>query len=286
MRLQLSIFIFLLSSTIFVAEARNIIYSEADSVIYEAYVKQFTKERDKPFEEVLINTTKLFLGKPYVASTLEASENEGLVINLREFDCTTFVENCIALSLTIKSENPTFENYCQQLIRIRYRNGKIDGYTSRLHYTNDWIYENEKHSIIKNISSIMGGEQVEKEINFMTTHPQSYKHLKDNRKNIEKLERIENEINSRSNYIVIAKENIINIEKSIRNGDIIAFATSTKGLDYSHIGMAYWKAGNLYFIHASSRMKKIVIEEKTLSEYCKMSKSCTGISILRITDIR
>lgn len=285
MRLLLSIFIFLFSSTIYVVEAENIIYTKPDSIIYEAYAKQFTEERNKPFEELLVNTAKHFLGKPYIASTLEVSDNEALVINLREFDCTTFVENFIALSLTIKSGNPAFENYCQQLMAIRYRDRKMDGYTSRLHYTSDWIYENEKHGIIKNISPAIEGEVIDKKINFMTTHPQSYKHLGSNQTNIEELEKIEDRINSRNNYTVIPKTNITNIERSIRNGDIIAFATSVQGLDYSHIGIAYWKAGNLHFIHASSRQKKTVIEEKTLSEYCKDSKSCTGISILRVTEI-
>ena len=285
MRLRLSILTFLLLAVIYTVEAKNTLYSKSDSLIYEAYVKQFTEQQNKSFDELIINTAKYFLGKPYVASTLEVLDDEKLVINLREFDCTTFVENCIALSLTIKSGDPTFENYCQQLMTIRYREGKTDSYTSRLHYTSDWIYENEKHGIIKNISSTMGGEQIEKEINFMTMHPQSYKHLINNQTNLEELKRIEDKINSRKEYVVIAKTAITNFRKSIRNGDIIAFATSIEGLDYSHIGIAYWESGDLHFIHASSKQKKTVIEEKALSEYCTASKSCTGISVFRVTEI-
>jgi len=263
------------------AKGKDIIYSESDSLIYETYVKQFAGQKDTPFNELLINTARYFLGKPYVAATLETSDDEKLIINLREFDCTTLVENCIALALTIKSDNLSFENYCQNLASLRYRNGKVEGYNSRLHYTSDWIYENMKQGIIKDISPETGGKHIIKKIDFMTTHPHLYKHLKSNPENIKKLEKIETDINSRNSYIIIPVGSITESEKNIQDGDIIAFATSVSGLDYSHIGIAYWQTGKLHFIHASSRLKKVVIEEKTLSDYCRNSKSCTGISALR-----
>lgn len=282
--LRLSLLIFMLFAVAYTVEAKNIIYEKSDSLIYQSYIDQFAEQHDKPLNELLINTAKYFLGKPYVASTLEVLETEKLIINLREFDCTTFVENCIALSLVIKSKNTTFENYCQQLITIRYRKGTIEGYTSRLHYTTDWIYENAKNGTIEDISSAIGGINIDKTIDFMTTHSQLYKHLANNRVSINELKKIENEINNRKNYIILAKVGIKRNEKSIHNGDIIAFSTSVQGLDYSHIGIAYWQEGNLHFIHASSKVKKVVIEEKSLSEYCKDSKICTGISILRLTE--
>lgn len=264
--------------------AKDILYSKADSLIFEAYIKQFATQRDKPVDELIINTAKYFLDKPYVAFTLETSDNEKLVINLREFDCTTFVENCIALSLTLKDGKLSFESYCKNLQGIRYRNGRIDGYTSRLHYTGDWIYENQRRGMIKDMSAGLGGKYHQKDIDFMSTHPQSYKHLKDNEANIGKIKEVEDNINNRNSYVVVPTSSIPSIEKEIRNGDIVAFATSINGLDYSHIGIAYWEKGRLHFIHASTRLKKVIIEEKTLSEYCRGSKSCTGISILRVID--
>lgn len=266
------------------ARGSDIIYNRQDSLIYESYIEKHKGQANLPVNEIIINTAKYFLGKPYTASTLEASDKEKLIINLREFDCTTLVENCIALSLTIKSGDLSFKNYSAILMKLRYRNGEIKGYTSRLHYTSDWIYENERQNIIKDITANIGGKNIPKRINFMSTHPQLYKHLKNNPQNINKLKETEEDIYNRNHYIIIPKSLITKHSEGIKNGDIIGFATSVPGLDYSHIGIAYWEEENLHFIHASSKMKEVVIEEKTLSDYCVGSKSCSGISVLRVND--
>jgi hypothetical protein len=274
--------LFILSSN--VIKGQNAVYNKSDSLIYEDYIKTFSKDEKKPFSDVIINTAKYLLEKPYVASTLEVSDNEALVVNLRELDCATFVENCIALSGIIKSGSQSFDDYCDLLTYIRYRDGEVDGYASRLHYTSDWAYENEKKGILKNISGETGGQVILKTINFMSTHPQSYKHLRDNKVNIAGIKKTEDSINGRKAYTVIPTSAIPVSSKDIQNGDIVAFATSAGGLDYSHAGIAYWENEQLHFIHASSKMKKVVIEQKTLFEYCKDSGSCTGISIFRINN--
>lgn len=279
---RLVILIFSLFTLSNMAKGGDIVSTPADLRIYEAYIKQFEKQKDKPFEEIFINTAKYFLGKPYVASTLEVPGTERMVVNLREFDCTTFVENCIALSQVIKSGDFSYDNYLQTLITMRYRDGEVAGYTSRLHYTSDWIYENEKHGLLRNISSEIGGEKVKKDVNFMTTHPQLYKHLKGNAQNIEKLDKIEKNISKRNAYEILPTAAIYNSQQKIKTGDIIVFATSIAGLDYSHIGIAYWQKEELHFIHASSKARQVIIEQKTLLEYCQTSKSCTGVTVLRI----
>lgn len=279
---RLVILIFSLFTLSNMAKGRDIVSTPADLRIYEAYIKQFEKQKDKPFEEIFINTAKYFLGKPYVASTLEVPDTERMVVNLREFDCTTFVENCIALSQVIKSGDFSYDNYLQTLITMRYRDGEVAGYTSRLHYTSDWIYENEKHGLLRNISSEIGGEKVKKDVNFMTTHPQLYKHLKGNAQNIKKLDKIEKNISKRNAYEILPTAAIYNSQQKIKTGDIIVFATSIAGLDYSHIGIAYWQKEKLHFIHASSKARQVIIEQKTLLEYCQTSKSCTGVTVLRI----
>ena len=262
----------------------GVIYQKEDSLTFVRYIEQFKSQKDLPFNQLLIKTAKFFLGKPYVASTLEASGNETLIINLRELDCTTFVENCIALTRVIKSGDSSFENYCSCLINMRYRGGEIKGYTSRLHYTSDWIYENERNNLLRNISTDIGGKIVNHPLSFMSGHPQSYKHLKDNEANISKMKEIERTVNNRDNYRIIPVESISKNKEKIENGEIVVFATSLQGLDYSHIGIAYWQNGELHFIHASSKQKQVVIEKKTLVEYCVDSKSCSGISILRINN--
>ena len=255
------------------------IYTKTDSLIYESCIKSLQQYK----RPTLINIAKQFLGKPYIASTLETREKENLIINLRELDCTTLAETCIAIHLTINTGNSSFSDYCKKLSEIRYRNGEINGYSSRLHYMTDWTYENHKNGVLEDISMQLGGEIIDKQINYMTTHIHSYKYLKDNKQNVDKMKIIEEEINGRHNYQVIPINKIANTEKKIKDGDIILFATTIKGLDYSHVGIAYHKKdGQLSFIHASSKEKMVVVENKSLLEYCRSSKTCSGITVLRL----
>lgn len=280
----ISLLILILAASLQI-RGQHIIYDRADSLIFDTYRKEFIQKAGEPSGELIISTARFFIGKPYTASTLEIGSQENLVVNLREFDCTTLVESCIALSATISSEDTSFRDYQSILSSLRYRKGKIEGYTSRLHYTSDWIYENEQQGILRNISKELGGIAMSREINFMSSHPEAYAQLKNDAVNLNRIKEIEKHINDRNNYIVIPKASIRDHEKDIKDGDIIAFATSIEGLDYSHIGIACWKNGKLHFIHASSKAKKVIVEPKTLAAYCQSSGRCTGISVLRINEL-
>ena len=61
-----------------------------------------------------------FLKTPYVAHTLEVNEEEKLVVNFDEVDCTTFVEYVLALALS-PVKNGTIDNadYARTLQSIR-----------------------------------------------------------------------------------------------------------------------------------------------------------------------
>ncbi len=100
------------------------------------------------------------------------------LVNLSALDCNTFVENVLALSRCIKQSKTSFENFKDELTLIRYRDGKIDQYPSRLHYFTDWIFNNEEKDIVKNITEEIGGEKLEMNLSFMSSHPEYYKHLK------------------------------------------------------------------------------------------------------------
>lgn len=259
-------------------------YTKNDSLAFEKYVQQYQSRKDVPLNELLASTAKYFVNKPYVASTLDKLAQEELVVNLREFDCTTFVENCIALSTVVRLDDVSFENYCATLQQLRYRNGLIDNYASRLHYVSDWMYENEKNGLFTNITKDLGGVMERKTINFMSTHPQSYSQLRNDNELLAEIRECENRINKRGGYYVLDKSKINDVAPQIYNGDIIAFATDINGLDFSHIAIAYWHSGMLSFIHASTSSNKVVIEKLSLSDYCAKSTKCTGIVVLRLAD--
>ncbi|MCL1973723.1 MAG: DUF1460 domain-containing protein [Bacteroidetes bacterium] len=252
-----------------------------DRQIAQNYFVQ-VKATDAPeFGDLIIRTARFFINTPYVGATLEVGDTEQLVVNLHELDCTTFMETCLALSRVVAAGTPDFEAYCRQLQQIRYRGGVIDGYTSRLHYTSDWIADNKAMGMVEDMTKAAGGRPLKMQLSFMSTHPDSYKHLKGHTDRIDFMRQVEARINDSGDYYYIPKEEIRKNEQAIRSGDIIGFTTSMQGMDISHIGIAYWQDDVLTFIHASSTAKKVIINPESLRDYCAGIKSNTGIIVLR-----
>lgn len=277
------LFFYLLFLTGSVGFARNkAVYTPEDKVIFEKYVKHIQKYSAQPMETVLEKTAEFFLGTPYVAHTLEVSDKEQLVVNLREFDCVTYIETVIALARTAKSENISFCSFTDELQKIRYRKNAIENYASRLHYTSDWVWQNEQNGVLKNISKELGGVKETKKIQFMSSHRASYNQLKNNDKMLEQIKRTEYDVNNRKGFYYLPKNKISSQTANIPHMAMIGFTTSIDGLDTTHTGFTYKKNGKLTFIHASSAEKKVVIDKKTLSDYCAAQKSCTGIIIAKV----
>ena len=221
------------------------------------------------------------LGTSYEAGTLDVDANEEkLVLKLSGLDCVTFVENTLTFARQIRLGDFDFETYKKQLTNIRYRNGEILDYTSRLHYFCDWIFENEKKGLVTNITKDIGGSEYSKDINFMTTHTDSYKQLKKHPELVNKMQEIESDINTRQ-YYYIPKVNIQKFYDSMQTGDIIATTTEISGLDVTHTGYIYKAEGMTLFMNASSIAKEVIITAGELKDYLMSIKKCTGIMIER-----
>lgn len=253
--------------------------TQSDKGIFESYLNSVPTV-DKLCSDILMDeTAKFFLGVPYVGKTLEY-EPERLIVNLREMDCMTFVENVLALAEASASGTPSWQTYLEKLQQIRYRDGKIEDYTSRLHYTSDWIYENEKKGLIADITKEIGGVPLAMDVSFVSTHPESYMQLQSHPEYIAVMAKKEKEINSRQ-YYYIPKEEIDKREAQIRTGDIVCFVTSIKGLDISHVGIIHKEGDKMTFIHASSGKKRVIINEESLQDYVLGIKKSKGIMVLR-----
>lgn len=239
-------------------------------------------EQDLPSGELMVRIALHFLNTPYVASTLEVNDDEQLVLNLKELDCTTFVENCLTFNRTIKN-NGDFDVFCKELQRIRYRGGIIDGYPSRLHYISDWIADNERKGILLDKTAETGGISFPVSVNYMSTHPESYKSLKTHPEEVEEMKVVEKNLNQNKNkYFYIPKSEIKKAESRINDGDIISFTTKIEGLDVTHMGIAYRTNGILTFIHASSKAGKVIVNPESIADYCAGIKSNTGIMVFGI----
>jgi len=229
----------------------------------------------------MVYSALFFLNTPYVANTLDTLNNEDLIINFREMDCMIFVENCLALSRMLRYQNPDMDGFERELRLIRYRNGVLTDYPSRLHYSSDWIFDNIKKGVVEDLTNALGGQKFKPNVSFMSENYLKYKHLKDNPEALNKIKTIEQAINKRGNYFLLPKQEIEAHQTLIKSGDIICFTTSVPGLDIAHMGIAYRNKEQLTFIHASSTAKKVIINPESLVDYCKKINSNTGIIVLR-----
>ncbi|MBN1925115.1 MAG: DUF1460 domain-containing protein [Prolixibacteraceae bacterium] len=254
-------------------------YTKVDSLIVLKKISEMKHFVNDPMTQLLVRVAKSFIGSPYVGHTLEVGDEENLVVNMREFDCTTFIETCLALSATIKSGKESFSDYCENLLKIRYRDGQMNGYLSRLHYFSDWISNNQKKGYISDVTKLSGGVEFPVRVNFMSKHFDAYKRLKADTTLLHSLIGIEKEISGRE-YFYIPEDSISTSLPLLREGMIVAFTTNIEGLDIIHTGFLVEKGGVIYLLHASSDREKVVISEKSLAEYVDGNKLQTGIMIL------
>ena len=237
--------------------------------------------KDKGMGEIMITVGSSFLGTEYVASTLDKNVNsEELVVMVTGLDCVTFVETCLAMSRCIKAGNTEFSNYKKELANIRYRNGSIDGYPSRLHYFSDWLYDNDKKGLVRDITKEIGGVEYNKNINFMSNHPDSYKQIGKYPEYLSAMQSVENDINSRQMYYLPAAS-LDNYYDKLQSGDIYGITTDIDGLDITHTGMIYKEDGVTRILHASLKYKKVLISDTDIKGYIMGNKKQNGLMVAR-----
>lgn len=256
----------------------NIVF--AQNVDETVFLQKMKLAKEETKAKTAISIAKSLIGKPYKAGTLEGNSKEQLVCNLRDFDCSTFVESVISMSLISHAGSPTFEKYKKQLTELRYRNGIVQGYASRIHYFKEWIIQAERNNILQDITSQIGGIKQKKGINFMTSNRELYPNLKDEATYLA-IKAYQKQINE-IDFYYIPKWKLEKIENQILDGDIIAITSNVDGLDFNHEGFAIRRNGRVYLLHASYEQKKVIISTELLVDYLNRINKHSGISVLRL----
>jgi hypothetical protein len=258
----------------------NCIYQPEDKLHVEQKLTAFSTKCDMPIGDLIAEIGFSFLGTPYVAASLENGLEEKLVINLREMDCTTFVETCLALARTIKSGKTDFESFAAELEQIRYRDGIRNQYLSRMHYFSEWIHNNSKRKTINETPNLQG-IKITKTISFMSTHPESYAVLRDHPELIPTLTNQEKQL-SAADFYYFPKSEPENLLKALRHGDIIGLTSpADAAIDINHTGIIIQQCNGLYLLHASQTWKKVVLSEATIMDFLKPESKNSGIMIAR-----
>jgi hypothetical protein len=252
-----------------------------DGVICEKLLAQWRREgvRRQPVGELLGRAGRAFLGAPYKANTLQEPGEEHLVVNLREFDCVTFYESCLALARCYALGKRSAGAFRAELRRMRYRGGAIQGYPSRLHYFSDWVRDNVAKKIVTDATPAIGGEPDRRILNFMSSHPASYGQLAAPEV-AQAIAASEGDLSAAQRWF-LPKSRVEQSLPALRTGDIIGITTSIEGLDCSHTGLAVEEKGVMKFLHAPLSGGVVQFSRGSLADYLAEHEKQTGIIVAR-----
>ena len=262
--------------------------------------------------ELMVLAGRMLQGQPYVAGTLDGNTAEAtgdkkavaagdekavaagdekavaaggqaegdvwreeLRIYLTRTDCIIFVETCLALARTARQDGD-FQTFADEIRQSRYRDGHIETYADRLHYTTEWGMQGAQRGILKDVTEALGGVVRNRPVNYMSTHPGSYPLMDD----VEAIRKAEDRINSSTRHY-IPEDRIGQALKGIRSGDIICMVTDVEGLDVSHVAMAVVENGTVRLLHTSTSSMKVQLDPRPLPDYVRSRTSILGIQVLR-----
>jgi Protein of unknown function (DUF1460) len=241
-----------------------------------------TAKQDKlaaqPFGTVVQAIARRYLGARYQAGLLDRSSTEQLLISFQKFDCVLFVESMLALARIAVQPNLS-SNVPRQIEVQRYRSGHLKDYCSRLHYFSDWIADNERRGLVRNVTLASGGIPLKKPLDFMTQHRSSYPQLQKSEAEFTCLKAAEASLAQEKRYYIPTAK-ISGIYPKLQAGDIVAIATAVPGLDVTHTGLLERRAdGGVGMIHASPAGS--VTRANDLQTYVKRVPDAIGIIVAR-----
>jgi hypothetical protein len=241
-----------------------------------------------PIGERTAAVGQALVGTRYKHFTLEIDNRiESPSVNFQGMDCWTFFEIALGFArmLNEPESNWTPERMLHYVELDRYRGGECTGeYLSRLHYLEDWLYDNNRRGLVEDLTRELGGRSVHHSAREMSSGWRHYRYLAANRSLLGPLARMEANVSSRPLY-QIPKDRVAAIEPKLLSGDIIGIVSRDRGGLYStaHVGLALRTSdGVLHFMHASSPSNygRVVVDSE-LSKYLYRYSSDSGILVAR-----
>jgi hypothetical protein len=263
------------------AAPSDVVAIPEDSTIFEETMAWAQQQRLDTLDTgpLMAALGRRFVGAPYEPGTLDPPGPERLIINLRTFDCVTYVETMLAMARVLRAGDPSFAAFARALSRIRYAPDVPPAYPTRLHYFSHWIEANDTKGLVQGLTSELGGVPDPEPIGFMSSHVASYRQLADTAF-LAEIVRTEQALTERGRFY-IPEDSIAGVASRIRDGDIIAATSTLPGLDVAHTGLALWIDGRLHLMHAPLVGSVVEISEEPLADRIRRIASQDGIMVAR-----
>jgi hypothetical protein len=246
---------------------------------------------ERPVGEVMQVLGQDFGGAPYLEGTLDAPPAEELVVRFDGFDCVTYVETLLAMARGVVQGDTTYAGFARRLAQIRYRSGAPVGYCSRLHYFYDWIRDNDRSRLVRDVTPAFASRTFRDSIDFMSTHRDAYVRFASNDSLLACVQEAEGNLARAATdrpLRYVPQDSIRAVYDQLRAGDVIAIVTSVDGLDIAHTGLAYVPApgtapdttkGAVGLLHAS--LSDGVVVSPDLQRYVQQIGHMIGIVVAR-----
>ncbi len=264
-------------------------WSDEDWSAFSAKVTWAMEEKldTLPLGTAMARLGQTFVGTAYVPGTLEEPGPEHIVINFRGLDCVTFVETVFATMRFVREGGPELldrrgeaeERYEAIVESLRYRDGRLDGYGSRLHYFSEWIEDNARRGLVRDVGADLGALEDHEPVDFMSTHVDAYRQLAD-QANLDAVRVAEAHLTEVGRWY-IPESRVAAAADQIRDGDIIAATSTVQGLDVAHTGLALWMNGRLHLLHAPLVGEAVQISEVPLADRLLRIQGQDGIMVAR-----
>ncbi len=253
---------------------------------FDALLPRLAPAVGQPLGQRIALCGRALVGTKYKGFTLEIDDHiEAPSVNLTGLDCWTFFETALALARMLDEprENWTPQTLLKYIELDRYRGGHCDGYLTRLHYLEDWLQDNDRRGLVRDLTRQLGGIPAAHSAVEMQRAWKSYRYMRANPAFRGGIARMEDRIAATPLYY-IPKSRVAAIEPMLQTGDIIGICSHDGTfIGTSHVGLAYRTPdGVLHFMHASApRNAGKVILDQRLSGYLAHFKSEAGILVAR-----
>jgi hypothetical protein len=192
-----------------------------------------------------------FIGQPYSDCLLGGGPalDEVFSATLHAFDCVTYIETVLALSLS-----NSLDRFAYELKHMRYDGGQVD-WLHRNHYMVDWARKNKERGRIAYISDAQLLSKKRRTLNV-----------------------VEGIAAREVTFDYFPKRTFRRASGLVRTGDIILFVSTRKNLDVFHTGFLVVAEGEPLLRHAT-RSAGSVIEQKA-TDFLKQHRM-PGFILLR-----